>query len=190
MTYGFGGLLTVPTLALAMLGMGSTDAIAQHFTDRDTLAPVYPTPQLVVDQMLSIAQVRPGEMVYDLGCGDGRIVIAAAQKYKAHAVGIEIRRDIYERTLRKVASVGLSDQVQIVHGNALRYDLSPADVVTLYLLTSSNERLKPILARDLKPSARVVSHDFEIRGWKTAAVNRVMIDGHNHTIYLYRISDR
>ena len=190
MTHGFGGLLTLPTLAIAVLGMGSTDAIAQHFTDRDTLAPVYPTPQLVVDQMLSIAQVRAGEMVYDLGCGDGRIVIAAAQKYKAHAVGIEIRRDIYERTLRKVASLGLSDQVQIVHGNALRYDLSPADVVTLYLLTSSNERLKPILAKDLKPSARVVSHDFEIRGWKPAAVNRMTIDGQPHTIYLYRISDR
>jgi precorrin-6B methylase 2 len=189
MTYGFGGLLTLPTLAVALLGVGSTDAIAQHFTDRDTLAPVYPTPQTVVDQMLAIAQVRPGETVYDLGCGDGRIVIAAAQKYKAHAVGIEIRRDIYDRTLRKVALLGLSDQVQIVHGNALRYDLSPADVVTLYLLTSSNERLKPILLRDLKPSARVVSHDFEIRGWKPAAVNRMTIDGQPHTIYLYRISD-
>lgn len=189
MTYGFGGLLTLPTLAVALLGVGSTDAIAQHFTDRDTLAPVYPTPQTVVDQMLAIAQVRPGETVYDLGCGDGRIVIAAAQKYKAHAVGIEIRRDIYERTLHNVALLGLSDQVQIVHGNALRYDLSPADVVTLYLLTSSNERLKPILLRDLKPSARVVSHDFEIRGWKPAAVNRMTIDGQPHTIYLYRVSD-
>ena len=125
-----------------------------------------PTPETVVDQMLTIAQVRPGEMVYDLGCGDGRIVIAAAQKFKAHAVGIEIRRDIYEQTLATVASLGLSDQVKIVHGNALRYDLSPADVVTLYLLTSSNERLKPILEKDLKPTARVVSHDFEIRGWK------------------------
>src|ERR1700679_2359539 len=190
MTYGFGGLLTVPTLALAMLGMGSTDAIAQHFTDRDTLAPVYPTPQLVVDQMLSIAQVRPGEMVYDLGCGDGRIVIAAAQKYKAHAVGIEIRRDIYERTLRKVATLGLSDQVQIVHGNALRYDLSPADVVTLYLLTSSNERLKPALLKYLRPSARVVSHDFEIKGWKPVSVQKMMVGGRAHMIYLYRISER
>lgn len=189
MTYGFGGLLTLPTLAVALLGVGSMNAVAQHFTDRDTLAPVYPTPETVVDQMLSIAQVRPGEMVYDLGCGDGRIVIAAAQKYRAHAVGIEIRRDVYEHTLKRVALLGLTDQVQIVHGNALRYDLSPADVVTLYLLTSSNERLKPILARDLKPSARVVSHDFEIRGWKPAAVNRMMIDGHSHTIYLYRISD-
>jgi precorrin-6B methylase 2 len=190
MTHGLGGLLAFPTLAIALLGVGSTDALAQHFTDRDTLAPYYPTPQTVVDQMLTVAQVRPGEMVYDLGCGDGRIVIAAAQKFKARAVGIEIRREIYERTLAKVASLGLSDQVQIVHANALAYNLSPADVVTLYLLTSSNERLKPMLLKDLRPSARVVSHDFEIRGWKPVTVNRMVVDGHAHIIYLYRISDR
>jgi precorrin-6B methylase 2 len=179
----FGGWLTLPVLALVVSGAGN----AQHFTDKDTLAPVYPTPETVVDQMLTIAQVRPGEMVYDLGCGDGRIVIAAAQKFKAHAVGIEIRRDIYERTLATVKSLGLSDQVKIVHGNALKYDLSPADVVTLYLLTSSNERLKPMLLKDLKPSARVVSHDFEIRGWKPAAVNKMVAGGRTHMVYLYRI---
>jgi precorrin-6B methylase 2 len=183
MKYSFGGLLTV----LILSGGAGTGAFAQHFSDRDTLAPVYPTPDTVVDQMLTVAQVHPGEMVYDLGCGDGRIVIAAAQKFKAHAVGIEIRRDVYEGTLAKVASLGLSDQVKIVHDNALKYDLSPADVVTLYLLTSSNERLKPILMRDLKPSARVVSHDFEIRGWKPVVVNKVSVEGRPHTIYLYRI---
>ncbi len=190
MTNGFGGLAALPTIALALLGFGGSNAFGQHFTDRDTLAPVYPSPQSVVDQMLTLAQVQPGEMVYDLGCGDGRIVIAAAQKFKAHAVGIEIRREVYERTLAKVASLGLSDQVRIVHGNALRYDLSPADVVTLYLLTSSNERLKPILLKDLKPSARVVSHDFEIRGWKPVTVRKMMVENHPHTIYLYRIDSR
>ena len=118
--------------------------------------PFVPTPQVVLDEMLRLAGVGPNDLVYDLGSGDGRIVITAAQKFKARAVGIEIRRDIYERTLATVASLGLSDQVKIVHGNALRYDLSPADVVTLYLLTSSNERLKPILLKDLRPSARVV----------------------------------
>jgi predicted RNA methylase len=117
-------------------------------------------------------------------------VIAAAQKFKARAVGIEIRRDIYEKTLARVASLGLSDQVQIVLGNALRYDLSPADVVTLYLLTSSNERLKPVLLKYLKPSARVVSHDFEIRGWKPVSVNRMMVDGRPHMIYLYQINSK
>jgi SAM-dependent methyltransferase len=185
----FGGWFSLPVLALALSAGMPTDASGQRFSDRDTLAPVYPTPESVVDQMLTIAQVRPGEMVYDLGCGDGRIVIAAAQKFKARAVGIEIRRDIYERTLAKVAALGLSDQVRIVRGNALKYDLSPADVVTLYLLTSSNERLKPMLLKDLKPSARVVSHDFEIRGWKPVTVNRMVVGGRPHMIYLYRIDD-
>jgi protein-L-isoaspartate O-methyltransferase len=190
MNQRFGGLYPIPLLALALFSAGATTASAQRFSDPDTLAPAYPTPQTVVDQMLTIAQVKPGETVYDLGCGDGRIVIAAAQKFKAHAVGIEIRRDIYEKTLAKVASLGLSDQVQIVLGNALRYDLSPADVVTLYLLTSSNERLKPILLKYLKPSARVVSHDFEIRGWKPVSVSRMVAGGRPHMIYLYQISSK
>ncbi|HEX4277477.1 MAG TPA: class I SAM-dependent methyltransferase [Bryobacteraceae bacterium] len=185
----FGGLV-FPVMAFVLLSGTAGSAFAQRFSDRDVLAPAYPTPETVVDQMLTIAQVRPGEMVYDLGCGDGRIVIAAAQKYKAHAVGIEIRRDIYEHTLARVASLGLSDQVKIVQGNALSYDLSPADVVTLYLLTSSNERLKPVLVKYLKPSARVVSHDFEIRGWKPVSVSKMMVEGRPHMIYLYRIDAR
>jgi precorrin-6B methylase 2 len=189
MNHRFSGLYSL-LLALALLGAGATNAAAQRFSDPDTLAPVYPTPQSVVDQMLTIAQVKPGETVYDLGCGDGRIVIAAAQKFKARAVGIEIRRDVYEKTLAKVASLGLSDQVRIVLGNALRYDLSAADVVTLYLLTSSNERLKPALLKYLRPSARVVSHDFEISGWKPVSVNRMVAGGRPHMIYLYQIDSR
>ena len=173
-----------------MLGAAAFQASAQKFSDPDTLAPAFPTPQTIVERMLSLAQVKPGETVYDLGCGDGRIVITAAQQFKAHAVGIEIRRDIYETTLGRVNSLGLTDQVKIVHGNALRTDLRPADVVTLYLLTSSNEKLKPVLVQYLKPSARVVSHDFEIRGWKTAAVEKVNVDGRPHTIYLYRMDSK
>ncbi len=179
----------VPALALLAAAAIPQTALAQRYSDRDTLAPVFPTPETVVDQMLSLAQVKPGETVYDLGCGDGRIVIRAAEKFQAHAVGIEIRRDVYEKTAARVASLGLADQVKIVHGNALQADLSPADVVTLYLMTSGNERLKPVLLKDLKPSARVVSHDFEIRGWKPAAVTKVMVGNRPHMVYLYRVSD-
>jgi precorrin-6B methylase 2 len=192
MNYRFAGLLPGVVFGLvgtALLGLAPA-ASAQKFSNPDTLAPSFPTPQTVVDQMLTLAQVKPGEMVYDLGCGDGRIVISAARDFKARAVGIEIRRDIYERTAAKVASMGLADQVQIVQGNALTYDISPADVVTLYLLTSSNERLKPALLKYLKPSARVVSHDFEIQGWKPVTVHKMMVDGRPHMIYLYRIDAR
>jgi predicted RNA methylase len=137
--------------------------------------------------MLSLADVKPGEMVYDLGCGDGRIVITAARKFSARAVGVEIRRDIYEATLARVASLGLSEQVHIVHGDALKTDLTPADVVTLYLLTSSNERLRPVLEAQLRPGTRVVSHDFEIRGWKPEQTEKMMLQGRPHMIYAYRI---
>src|ERR1700722_11740753 len=92
------GWLALPVLALVLSG-AAADALAQHFSDRDTLAPVFPTPETEVEQRLPIAQDRPGAKVFVLGCGAGRIVIAAAQKYKARAVGIEIRRDVYERTL-------------------------------------------------------------------------------------------
>ena len=190
MNHRFSGLYSLPVLALALFGAGATNTYAQRFSDPDTLAPVYPTPESVVDQMLTIAQVKPGETVYDLGCGDGRIVIAAAQKFKARAVGIEMRRDIYEKTRARVAALGLSDQVRIVLGNALRYDLSAADVVTLYLLTSSNERLKPALLKYLKPAARVVSHDFEIPGWKPVSVSRMAAGGRSHMIYLYQIDSK
>ncbi len=158
---------------------------AQRYTDPDTLAPAYPSPQAVVERMLTLADVKPGETVYDLGCGDGRIVITAAQKFSAHAVGVEIRRDIYETTLARVSSLGLGDKVEIVHGDALKTNLSAADVVTLYLLTSSNERLRPVLEAQLKPGSRVVSHDFEIRGWKPAQTEKMLVAGRPHMIYVY-----
>lgn len=172
--------------ALLLLAAAAA-SFGQRYTDPDTLAPSFPTPQVVVDRMLELAQVKPNEYVYDLGCGDGRIVITAAQKFNAKGVGIEIRRDIYETTLGRVNSLGLSDQVKIIHGNALKADLSQADVVTLYLLTSSNEKLRPILEKGLKPTARVVSHDFEIRGWKAAKIEKMMVEGRPHMIYFYRL---
>jgi len=164
-------------------------ASAQQFKDPDNLGPDIPTPQSVVDEMLKVAQVKPGETVYDLGCGDGRILITAAQKYSAKGVGVEMSRDIYEKTAAHIKSMGLDGKIQVIHGNALHTDLSPADVVTLYFLTSSNERLKPLLAK-LHPGARVVSHDYAIRGWTPVQVVKVPSMGVMHVVYLYEVKPR
>ena len=162
-------------------------AFGQKFTDPNTLAPVFGTPQPVVEKMLALADVKAGETVYDLGCGDGRILISAATKFHAKAVGVEIRRDIAELTTKHIAALGLQDQIQIIHGYALKTDLSRADVVTLYLLTSSNDRVKPVLQRYLRASARVVSHDYEIHGWRADRVEKLMVNGLTHTIYVYHV---
>lgn len=160
----------------------------QRFGGAENLAPYVPTPQILVERMLEAGHVKPGDMVYDLGSGDGRIVITAAQKFGAKAVGVEIRADLCRIATEKIKSLGLDDRVQMVQGNALHVDLSPADVVTLYLLTSSNELLKPNLEKYLKPGARVVSNEFPIKGWRPIDTVR-MTTGSNlqHIIYVYEI---
>ncbi len=177
-------LLQITSLAL----LGAV-GFAQQFKNPNNLGPDMPTPQPVVEMMLKAAKIKPGDVVYDLGCGDGRIVITAAQEYDAKGVGVEMSRDIFDKTEARVKSLGLQDKVQVIHGNALHVDLSPADVVTLYLLTSSNERLKPSLAK-LHPGARVVSHDFQIRGWVPVSVQKVTVMGMVHTVYLYEIKPK
>jgi len=159
----------------------------QHFKNPDTLGPDVPTPPLVIERMLTAAHLKPNEMVYDLGCGEGRVVIMAAQKFHARAVGIELSRDLFEQTRNRIKQMGLDTQVTIVHGNALHYDLSPADVVTIYFLTSSNDRLRPVFEHSLKPGARVVSHDYEIRGWKPAIKETISVGGRAHTIFVYNV---
>ena len=149
--------------------------------------PFVPSPEIVVRRMLQLANVRKGEVVYDLGCGDGRVLIIAAKEFGARAVGIEIRRDLYEQCLRRIKDLGLEDRVTVIHGNFFDYDLSDADVVTLYLLTSVNERLRPKLERELKPGARVVSHDFEVPGWKPIIIEDLYEEWRSHKIFLYKI---
>ncbi len=153
---------------------------------RDRLAPFVPTPDSVVEGMLALAKVDKRDTVYDLGSGDGRIVILAAQKYHAHAVGVEIDDDLSRKSSDRIAALGLQERAKILHMNMYKVDLKPATVVTLYLLTSVNERLKPILERDLRAGARVVTHDFKIPGWEPEKVEDVMTDGgFTKKIYLY-----
>jgi ubiquinone/menaquinone biosynthesis C-methylase UbiE len=153
---------------------------------KDRLAPFVPSPESVVDAMLQLARVGKHDHVYDLGSGDGRIVIRAAQKYQAEAVGVEIEDDLYKKSMARIAELGLQDRAKILHMNMYKVNLKPATVVTLYLLTSVNERLKPILERDLRPGARVVTHDFKIPGWEPSKTLDVMSEaGYSKKIYLY-----
>jgi ubiquinone/menaquinone biosynthesis C-methylase UbiE len=175
---------------LSLLAVLAIPAAAQKFNPADNLAPYIPSPQIVVDRMLELARIRPGEIVYDLGSGDGRILITAAQKFRARAVGIEMSPELCKSTMAKVERLGLQDLVTVMQANLLKVDLSPANVVTIYLLTSSNTRLRPNLEKYLRPGARVVSNDFEIRGWRAKEVVNLRVEGMEHTIYLYEIGKR
>ncbi|AEA11867.1 putative RNA methylase [Thermoproteus uzoniensis 768-20] len=149
--------------------------------------PFVPTPEVVVRRMLQLARVRPGEVLYDLGSGDGRIVIMAAKEFGAYAYGIEIRKDLYEQSTAKIRDLGLEGRARIINTNFFDADISDADVVTMYLLTSVNERLKPKLEKELRPGTRVVSHDFEVSGWRPVVVEEVYEEWRSHKIYLYKI---
>jgi predicted RNA methylase len=159
---------------------------AQSF-GAENLAPYIPTPQTIVERMLEAGHVKPGDTVYDLGSGDGRIVITAARKFGAKAVGVEIRPDLCRIANERIKAMGLEDRVHMVQGNALTVDLSSADVVTMFLLTASNERLKPNLGKYLKPGARVVSNQFPIKGWKASETIKAKAGTTSYAIYVYEI---
>ncbi len=155
---------------------------------KHNLAPYVGTPERAIDRMLTLAALKPGETLYDLGCGEGKTVIAAAKEYKIKAVGVEISENLARKAATKVKGAGLQDRVKIIHGDFMKTDLSEANVVTLYLATTANETLRPNLERYLKPSTRVVSYDYPIPGWKP--IETTQSEGHQgalHTIYLYQV---
>jgi len=155
---------------------------------RHNLAPKVGSPEHAVEKMLEVANLKPGEIIYDLGCGDGRILIAAASKYKVKGVGIEISDHLARTAADQVKKAGLQEQVKIIHGDFMKTDLSDANVVTLYLATAANDMLRPNLERYLKPSTRVVSYDYPIPGWKPIETSET--EGRSnavHTIYLYQV---
>ena len=146
-------------IAAVMLVAGLSRAGAQSAAVVPDVVYV-PTPQPVVDAMLDAANVKESDVVYDLGSGDGRIVITAARKYKARGVGIELDPDLVRKATDNAAAAGVANRVRFVAGNLFTADISEASVVTLYLLQSINERLRPKLVRELKPGTRIVSHVF------------------------------
>jgi SAM-dependent methyltransferase len=152
-----------------------------------SLAPYVPTPSDVVDRMLTLAGVTSKDVVYDLGCGDGRIVIAAAQKYGARGVGIDIDPERVAESQANAKKAGVEKLVTFRLQDALAADVSPATVVTLYLLSASNLKLRPLLTRQLKPGARIVSHSFAMGDWEPATVERFQDSrGIERTLYLWK----
>ncbi len=152
------------------------------------LAPYVSTPMNIVEQMLELSELKPGETLYDLGCGDGRIIIMAAEKFQARAVGVELNENLYKEALGKVKAKGLEDRVRIIQGDLLDQNLRPADVVTLYLLTSANEKIRPRMEKSLRNGSRVVSHDFKIPGWKPEKMRNIVDrNGISHSLYLYKL---
>ena len=154
------------------------------------IAPFVPSPTSVVEYMLKPADLKAGEVLFDMGSGDGRTVIMAAKTFAARGVGIELREDLTKKTLATIHENGLEDRVTIMNVNMFDVNLSSADVVYLYLTTSANEKIRPKLESDLKKGARVVSHDYEIIGWHPEKVENFcenpQLGYPSHTIYLYR----
>ena len=154
---------------------------------RNNLAPYVNSPEHAIDRMLQLAALKDGDTLYDLGCGDGRILIAAASRYKIKGVGIEISEHLAKTAAEKVKKAGLQNQIKIIHADFMKTDLSDANVVTLYLATTANDMLRPNLERYLKPSTRVVSYDYPIPGWKAIETSATEGRSSQHIIYLYQI---
>lgn len=160
---------------------------AQEKKDAEKLAPFYPTPETVVERMLKLGELKPGEKMFDLGSGDGRVVIMAADKFKADATGIEIDPDLYKQSMDRIRSLGLEKRARIINGDIAAQNFSLANLLTVYLLPSSNDKIRPMLEKQLKKGTRVVSHDFQFAGWKPVKEEHIEDDGEgrSHTLYLY-----
>jgi precorrin-6B methylase 2 len=169
-----------------MLVSGLSRVRAQSAATTPDVAYV-PTPQPVVDAMLDAAGVKESDVVYDLGSGDGRIVITAARRYKARGVGIELDATLVKKATDNAAAAGVADRVRFVTGNVFTADISEASVITLYLLQSINERLRPRLVRELKPGTRVVSHVFNM-GPEWPPEKKLMVD--RSPVFLWTIPEK
>src|SRR4051794_7761745 len=157
--------------------------------DAEKLAPYYPTPETIVDKMLQLGGLKAGEKMYDLGSGDGRIVIVAAQKFHAQAIGVELDKDLCKQSAAKILKLGLDKNAHIVNGDLLKQNYGSADLVTVYLLPDAvNNKVQPLLDKQLKKGARIVAKDFDFKNWTPEKVENIADDGEgrSHTLYLYR----
>jgi SAM-dependent methyltransferase len=180
MSFRLTSVRTLDGLLLLLLVSGCAPVPGQD-------VPYVVTPFPVVDAMLQLAAVGSEDVVYDLGSGDGRIVIAAAREYGAHGVGIEIDPRLVAESTRRAEQAGVGTRVRFTTQDVFQADLRPATVVTLYLTRELNLRLRPKLLAELRPGARVVSHRFDMGDWKPERQVAMDVDGRQYVVYLWRI---
>lgn len=190
------GLSVGLAILVSILGLGWPEnrRAVLHADDNDWelphIAPFAPTPPEVVSRMLELAEIKHGDVLYDLGSGDGRIVVAAAKKFGIRAVGFEIDPGLVKDSRQFVKQAGLEELVEIREQDIRTVDFSPASVVTMYLYPAANLRLRPVLMRELKPGSRVISHDFGMGSWKPDHMERLRdTAGFSRTIYRWRIAE-
>lgn len=181
----------VVAIAIGWVLSGESLNIAADYPEE---IPFVPTPLEVVDKMLELANVKKGDVLYDLGSGDGRIVIRAAKQFGIRAVGIEMDGLLLAKARQNARAAGVGHLVEFRAEDALQTDLSAATVVTLYMLPWFNEKMKPNLRKYLKPGARIVAHDFGIEGWPPDETVRLpQLDlkpggyRHQHVLHLWRV---
>ena len=180
-------LLSVAACVSLFLTLPLLAQTGQKRPDAPQLAPYVPTPAEVVDRMLQLGQVGKGDVLYDLGCGDGRIPITAAKRFGTRGVGVDIDPQRIAEANANAKKEGVSHLVTFKLQDAMATDVSEATVVTLYLLSASNLKLRPILTRQLKPGARIVSHAFSMGDWQPDKVDTfVDSSGTTRTLYLWK----
>ena len=188
-------LLAIVVLTAAAVGLARLPAAADDKKEPDIVVPFVPTDEKVVAAMLKMASVKEGDTVYDLGCGDGRIVIAAVKDFKAkRGLGIDFNPERLKDCENSMTAAKLSDAqkkaITFKQGDVLKMtpeDFKDVDVVTMYLLPLVNDRLAPVLKKGLKPGARIVSHDFSITDWAEDKKEEVQGGLRSHTVYLWTV---
>lgn len=175
-------LMLVPALPV-LNWAGAARAQALDEIARPLDVPYVPTPMPVVDAMLDLAKVTKADVVYDLGCGDGRIVVRAAQRFGCRGVGVDLNPERVKEAKDNARKNNVTQLTRFDVGDVFEFDFSPATVVTMYLLPSVNLKLRPRLQKELKPGTRIVSHDFHMGDWAPEATREIS----RSRIYLWTV---
>ncbi|HSE94172.1 MAG TPA: class I SAM-dependent methyltransferase [Methylomirabilota bacterium] len=178
-------------LAVVLLGCAAgVGAQAPATTPKPLDVPFVPTKEPIVDQMLKMAGVKTGDVVYDLGCGDGRIVITAAKRFGIRGVGIDLDPERISEANANALKAGVADRVKFIQGDLFDAKIDEATVVTLYLLPDVNLKLRPKLLSELKPGTRIVSHNYDMGDWKPEQTVKLTVDGTEHIVYAWTVPKR